>query len=476
MVSIKVLSGNKFLLNSHNTTMKNKSVLKGIESKIGIAEGTMVFMLSTLLIKIIGGIYKIPLCNLLGSQGMGLYQMVFPVYFLAITLACGGLPTAMTQIIAKGYNAKNLLKKCIKIFLLIGLFLCFILLFFSGKISNLQGDVKASSLYFAIAPAVVVVTLISCFRGYFQGNGNFKPTAFSQTIEQLVKCVSGVIALLLIDGSVQKRAFFACFAVTFSEIIALIYLFLKYRKNFSDDKKNDNQKEISIKELLLTIAPIACSVLFFPLATFADSFIVINLLKNTYFEKATEVYGIYTGGVDTVISLPVSLLHNLSLGFLPLIVKDNKKTKGIVIVFFISILWAVGIVFLAPLAVKILFGGIKEYSKLLTLLIRYASINVVALSTLQAINCYLVGISKQKVMLISMPIGVAVKIIVNLTLVKMPKINVFGMIISDFSCYFVALLINLLYIIYINKKESKNNENYSNRSWHNQKCVRSKCN
>ena len=91
--------------------MKNKSLFKGIEGKIGVAEGTTVFMLSTLLIKIIGGIYKIPLCNLLGSKGMGLYQMVFPVYFLAITIACGGLPTAMTQIIAKGYNAESLLKK-----------------------------------------------------------------------------------------------------------------------------------------------------------------------------------------------------------------------------------------------------------------------------------------------------------------------------------------------------------------------------
>ncbi|MBR3864313.1 MAG: oligosaccharide flippase family protein [Clostridia bacterium] len=456
--------------------MKNKSLLKGIESKIGVAEGTAIFMLSTLLIKLLGGIYKIPLCNLLGSKGMGLYQMVFPVYSLAITLACGGLPTAMTQIIAKGYNAKSLLKKCIKIFVLIALVLCFVLLIFSKKIATMQGDSTASSLYYAIAPAIVAVALISCFRGYFQGKSNFKPTAFSQTVEQLVKCVSGVIALLLISGSVQKRAFFACLAVTFSEIIAFSYMLIKYRKTRCEDINEDNKKEITLKELFLIIAPIACSVLFFPLATFADSFIVINSLKNTYFEKATEVYGVYSGGVDTVISLPVSLLHNLSLGFLPLIVKDNKNDKGIVTVFILSIVWAICTVLFAPLIVRILFGGIKEYSNLLILLIRYASINIVALSTLQATNCYLVGISKQRVMLISMPIGVVIKIIANLTLVKMPQINVFGMIISDFGCYFVALLINLLYIIYINKKESRSNENYPNRSWHEQKRAKSKCN
>ena len=317
--------------------MKNKELLSRIESKIGVSEGTAIFILSTLIIKIMGAVYKIPLCNLLGSKGVGLYQMVFPVYSLCITIACGGLPTAMTQIIAKGYNAENLLKKCLKSFLAIAIVLSLAIVVFSNKIALAQGDNSARLLYFAIAPAILFVSVICCFRGYFQGKGNFKPTAFSQMIEQVVKCVFGVIALLLVKRNIIIRTLFACFAITFSEIIALVYLALKYKKYRKKTLENNLNTKISFKQLFIIIAPITFALLFFPLASFIDSFIVVNALKNSYFERATEVYGIYAGGVETIIALPVALLHNLSLGYLPTLTKNNGGIKALAFTFILSV-------------------------------------------------------------------------------------------------------------------------------------------
>lgn len=453
--------------------MSNLKVFRRIENKVGLAEGTSVFILSTLFIKVVGALYKIPLCNLLGGYGIGLYQTVFPVYALILTLSGAGIPTAMTKIISSGYDADVLLNKCLKIFCPLAFLFAFLLVVFAKKLCLLQGEANAKILYFAIAPSIVIVSFIACLRGYFQGKSNFKPTAVSQVIEQCVKAISGVIALLLVSGSVVKRAFFACLAVTFSEVVSLCYLALKFKRVKKTILNNNKVTEIKTKRLLSIILPITLATLFLPFSCFLDSITAINFLKNTYAEGATAVYGLYTGGVDTIISLPVGLLHCLSLGFLPSTVKNKGKNKSVLIVFFSSIACAFAVIVFSPIAVKIFFSGMAEYSALLTKLLRYSSVNVIVLATLQATNTYLVALSRQKLPLFSMLIGVCVKIILNFTIIKLPKINVFGMLISDFACYFVALLINLVYIIYIKKRKkvSKTDENHIDRNGCRQKCL-----
>ena len=169
------------------------SVFKLIEKRFGFASGTLFFVFCTVFVKGIGFLYKIPLFNALGAFGAGLYQSVFSVFTLCINLAGAGIPSAMTKLISSGENAKAVLLKTLKIFSALG-FVFFALLFiFSELISKIQGNVLAKSLYLVISPSVFIVGVISCFRGYFQGLGQFKPTAISQVIEQVVKSLVGVI-------------------------------------------------------------------------------------------------------------------------------------------------------------------------------------------------------------------------------------------------------------------------------------------
>ncbi|MBQ3572590.1 MAG: oligosaccharide flippase family protein [Clostridia bacterium] len=434
--------------------------IKDIEKRIGASEGTLFFMLSALIIKVIGGIYKIPLYNLLGSDGIGLYQMVFPVYALLLTLSSGGIPSGITKLISGGENAQRVLKKCTKLFLPIGLLLSFFMFFLGDLIALKQGNLLAGSLYKAISPSVFIVCLLGCLRGYFQGKSNFIPTALSQIIEQVVKAVSGVIALLFTNGSYVKKAFLACIAVTLSEVISLAFMatvyFVKIKKEKligakEEYKEKNDESKLTFKRLIVFILPLTLTSLCIPFASFIDSFIAVNALKNTFGEKATAVYGVYTGGVESVISLPVSVLHSLSLGFLPKITGDKNGQKSMLYVFILSCLAGIFTALFAPFITKILFGKNNEYLSLLTKLVTISSVNVIFHSTLHASSTYILAMGKQRVSLINLIIGIAVKVIIDFTLIKLPQINIFGMIISDVGCYFVALVLNLIYIYYSKK-------------------------
>ncbi len=441
------------------------SKVNGIERRIGIANGTFFFMASTLMVKVIGALYKIPLFNLLGTDGIGLYQMVFPVYALLLTFSGGGVSTAMTRLVGEGYNGEDLLKKCLKIFAPLGLFFTFFLLIFANKIAFLQGNELASGLYRAISPSVFFVSLIACVRGYFQGKSNFTPTALSQVIEQLVKAVSGLIALLLVQGSILLKGIIACLAITLSELIALLFLLIKLKASKEKRKENiiKEEKLISYGYAFKFILPITLSSIVLPIASFLDSFIAINALKGIFYDKATSLYGIYTGGVDAVISLPVNLLHCLTLGFLPKISLNKKGVKVFWGVIVTAGLAGIAVIFTAPLVSNFLFKS-GEFSSTLTALLRYSSISIILHSGLHAVNLLLLSVNKQKVSLINLLSGVICKIILSVSLIKIPKINVFGMLISDVGCYFVALILNLVYICYILKSKTAGKANENNVS------------
>ena len=270
-------------------------------------------------------------------------------------------------------------------------------------------------------------------------------------------------------GDYQTKAFWACFAVTFSELFALFFLVVYYRVKSAKVQNNKTSEykgafDLSYKEILRVVLPLTLSSLCVPLASFLDTFIAVNALKITFGDQATAVFGVYTGGVDTIIALPVALLHSFTLGFLPKMQTQENFSKSLKYTLYISIFFTATIIIFAPLGVRILFGSENEYRSLLITLLRLASVNVILHSSLHAVAFLMLSVDKQKFSLLFLFIGVIVKVILSLTLIKIPKINVFGMIISDAGCYLVALILNLIYIKYIKKIKLTGNCNENNFS------------
>ena len=176
---------------------------KRISRNIFIGAG--ILAIAGIFSRAIGAVYKIPLTNTLGANGMGVYYLIFPFYSLLLVLSSSGVSTAVSSIIAKE-RAKNIKKNEIIVFRVSLIFVTIIstigaisLLLFSRQISLVQGNINARLGYIAIAPGLIFASIIAVIRAFFQGLQNMYPTSISYIVEQVVKVVFGLYLYTLFD-------------------------------------------------------------------------------------------------------------------------------------------------------------------------------------------------------------------------------------------------------------------------------------
>ena len=159
-------------------TNKSKSIIGGMT----------VLGLSGVICKLVGVLYSIPLTWMIGTDGLGVYQAVFPAYNLLLTISSAGLPVAVSRLVARSLakddprSAKNVFKTALLLLTLLGSIATIAMLAGSGILAA-ASDQPSSRLGFqVIAPCVVIVCMLSAFRGFMQGQQNMTPTAISQLI------------------------------------------------------------------------------------------------------------------------------------------------------------------------------------------------------------------------------------------------------------------------------------------------------
>ena len=188
-----------------------------------------------ILAKIIGAFYKIPLTNILGANGMGVYYLIFPIYSLFLVISSSGISIAVTKLIASERKLRNRSNE-IKIFnsgliysFLVSFVLASIILIFAKDISMLQGNENAYLGYMVIAPAIICASIISILRAYFQGVENFVPTSLSTIAEQIIKLIFGLIlSFRFLNFGIEYAVVGAVLGVTISEFFAMILLLINF--------------------------------------------------------------------------------------------------------------------------------------------------------------------------------------------------------------------------------------------------------
>ena len=158
--------------------MKHSSFLKSVA----------VLSLGGLAAKAIGAIYRIPLANVLGGYGTGLYQMAYPLFVLLLTFSSAGIPSAFSRVIARetvrGRDGADTVRAAIKIFSIVGFVGMVVMMLLSDGMSRMQGEEGLRWCYLALAPSVFFVAVIAVLRGYFQGKNNMSPTAISEILRR----------------------------------------------------------------------------------------------------------------------------------------------------------------------------------------------------------------------------------------------------------------------------------------------------
>ena len=210
--------------------------------------GVAILFIGGAIAKILGAIYRIPLTWILGAEGLGLYQLIFPVFSLLIVLSSSGMPTSISKMTANRLSngdyagVRAVFKVSLITMVVVGLVASILIAGLSYTIALLQGNTGSTLGYLGIAPAVFFVCVLSVFRGYFQGHSNMIPTALSQIIEQGGKLVFGLLfAYLFLGYGIEWGAFGAILGVTISEILTVAVLcifYLKTRKKESAQAEN----------------------------------------------------------------------------------------------------------------------------------------------------------------------------------------------------------------------------------------------
>jgi len=442
--------------------------------KQSFVKGALILMIFGLLSKVLGAIYRIPLTSIITPEGMGLYQMVFPVYSLLLTLSSSGLPSSIAKLISERIakheyrQADRILKVSFCLLFAFSL-LCSLVLVFGAKLfASFQGNSEATLCYLGLAPAILFVGLISGFRGYFQGLQKMSPSAISGFVEQLFKLGFGLfLAASLMRKGISYAVFGAMLGISISEAVSALYLFI----NFLVFKARHREEFLKGEELVLTRSKTAKSILstsvfvtlgglIMPLSMVIDSALIINILKKSMSTKlATSLFGLESGTVGSIVNMPVVLSLSLATAILPCVSfkrangdEEGAKraaSKALFLAIVIALPAAIGCYCLALPIIKLLYGHSLTTINITIAanILEVAAASVFYLALVQVTAGILQGMGLMFVPAISLLAGVVVKIVLNVTLVAIPSIGIYGAEVSNAACYFVALIINLLVIM-----------------------------
>lgn len=436
-----------------------------------LIKSALIISVSGFIAKVIGAFYRLPLTNILGSYGIGLYQMVFPFYSMLLTISATGIPSALSKLISATDDEgerRKILTAALLIIPLCGFVLSVLMAFLSGAAARLQGNGEAGLSYIAISPAVFFVSVLAVFRGFFQGRLKMMPTALSQIIEQIVKLAFGLALCKAFMPDVRLAAAGCCLAVTISEFFAAAFMIIVFkrsgRRGFVSALGEEKQlarlfvplSRGELAEKTRSILKIALPMTFIsilpPLTNLITSFYVINILKG-YVENATCQYGLFSGGVSSVVSLPVALSYGVAVAILPLVVRSGKRGGGkIVLAVKYTALIAVPAFaycfFFAGKISSVLFYNLSASEKaLIARLLKVSSFTIIFLSVMQTCSSVLIGKGRVRNSAANLTVGCALDIAVSFVMLKFFKAGIISLSVSSAVCFLVAGFLNLVYSI-----------------------------
>lgn len=437
-------------------------------------KGAAILGIVGLVCKVIGAIYRIPMTGMIGARGMAYYQTAYPIYAMLLAISSAGLPVAISKMVSERITLSDykgahvVFQTAFKALALIGLLTTAAMLLLSGAFANASGRPDADIVLMAIAPALFFVSLLSAYRGYFQGLQIMSPTAFSQLIEQLGKLGLGLVfAYMWKDYGIAYGAAGAVLGITLSEVLALLFMLVLYNGRKREIKlqigrsgRKPVEKEGIGKRLFILAFPIVLGALAMPSVMAVDNAIVTNSLTGMGYGKdlVDSLYGSLTSVVNPLINMPAVLSLALAMSLVPAISasiaqKDEsgaakKSGMGFKLAMLVGLPSAVGFYLLSMPIIKLLYTRLtlQEY-QVSEVLLEIMAIGVLFLTIVQTMTGILQGLGKTYLPVINLFIGVAVKITVSLVFIQMPEINIKGAAIGTVACYTVAAVLDIFCVV-----------------------------
>lgn len=463
--------------------------------------GAVILLCSTLLVKLIGAIFKIPLSDLIGDLGFGYFSSAYDLFTPIYTLAMAGLPIAVSRVVAEHAvegrykdvrQSLSITRKLFWITGITGFVLMLILIYPFVKLTDKTSDTIYS--LFAITPSLLFCCVMSTYRGYYEGMRNMYPTAFSDVTEALGKLILGygfAYIVMRISGNVAYAAAAAILGITVGAAIAALYLWLRFRLGGDGITKEElaaapppQPTRAATRALIAIAIPVVMASLANSVASLVDVVMVKWQLSHLMGSHSDQILSMYASSIAdynarhtealvadavptflygvrskafTIYNLVPAITSVLGVSALPVLasswVKQDKPAvkKNIESMVKISALIAcpagMGFLFMGSGIMALMYNttaSVEIGGPMMSIYgaaALFAGVSIPMTSMLQAIG-------KQVISLRNVAIGAALKVIVNFACVSIPTLNVKGAAIGTFVCYAFVFFANLTSLVH----------------------------
>ena len=435
-----------------------------------------ILAMAGILVRIIGMFYRIPLVNIIGSDGNGIYGAAYNVYNIMLVLSAYGLPMAVSKLVSAKFVAKQFknaasIFKCALIFATCTGGIAALLLFFGADfIENVfyKGVPGMAIPLRILAPTIFFVAILGVMRRFYQGQGTMIPTAVSQIAEQIVNAAVSLLAGYFLIQAYQSSANTAAYGAAgatlgtamgaLTALIFLIGLYLIYRPTFArmvaKDRVSKRQYDRDIyRTIALTMIPIILGQTFYQISAVIDDMMFSNMMIGTDITKSiTTDMGNFNSSYSLLIGIPQGVASAMSASMLPSIVasytqgeigavrkkiKETLKTN-----MFIAIPSFVGLFVLGKPIIQLLFARYDSTQGGMMLKIGAIAVVFYTLSTVT--SSALQGIDEMSTPVKHSCISLVVHIILVFVLLKFSRLGIYAIVIGNASFPIIIFILNII--------------------------------
>ena len=440
-----------------------------------------ILAIASIVVRIIGIAYRIPMINIIGDEGMGYYGTAFNVYNIALLLSSYSLPLAVSKMVSvrlarKQYrNSVRILRAALVYATVVGALAAAVIWFGS--------DFFAREVFFmpyaafalkTLAPTVWIMAYLGVFRGYYQGQGTMVPTALSQVFEQIVNAIVSVAAgswlfnqaikveiLRGESGSGYSNSWGAAGgtigtgAGAFTALVFLLLLFAAYQRTIRKKVRRDRSGSLEsygtiTKILFFTVVPVVVSSAIYNVNSVLDNGLLAYNFKSLGMEEEfISQWGVYTGKYHLLINVPMAVSNALSSSLIPSVSRavatgDRRMVKkkvaaAIRFSLLIAIPSAVGLTVLAGPVNNLLFSGDNDLAVQMTL---YGSIAVVFYSVSTVTNAILQGIDRMRLPIVHALTALVLHLAAMEVMVLVFHMGIFSMVFANILFAVIMCFLN----------------------------------
>ena len=429
--------------------------------------GTAMLAAATAIVKVIGALYKIPLNAIIGKQGFGYYSTAYEIYNVLLMISTAGLPVAMSRMISQAtslgrYNqVRKIYSTARGIFLALGITGSLLMTLFCRQLAAFQNQPDAWTAIGCLGPCVLLICIMSTYRGFFQGQSNMLPTSVSQVIEAVVKLIVGMlaaVAILYFTKSVSLAAGGAILGVTASCLVSAIYLQHCFRCSFRTLPRTSEEVDSTArtaKRLLAIAVPITIGSAGLQILTMMETKIYMGQLLGLGYTQmeADSMKGIYNMS-QTIYNMPCAFITPITISIIPAITShltlmDHKAARATEesaarVTGLICMPCAIGIAVLAEPVTALLGGYTGADLTLSAQLMSIMGINIIFNSVVLLTNAMLQAHGHAVVPVVNMFTAGILRLIVVYMLTGNPDIGIIGTPIGAMVCFLCIMVLNLI--------------------------------